>query len=219
MGGSLLAKGLVERPGQELVVLVRLSEDPALGHLPRKILQQLLERLGVVLDPQRTEIRWVLRGFPDTVHGTFRLLDGTLRFDRASGVFDGICLVDARSGQSGNASRDRTMHEEILDSATYPVVSFRPLRLESPYPASGEGEVRIAGILTLRGVEHPVTVTARISTAGDVLTADTHLTIPYVAWGLKDPSVFIFRAAKSVEVDIHVVGTLDADPGRPNARH
>jgi polyisoprenoid-binding protein YceI len=170
------------------------------------------QSMAVRLDPQRTEIRWVLRGFPDTVHGTFRLLDGSLRFDPASAVVEGACRVDARSGQSGNVSRDRTMHEEILDSATYPVVSFRPLRLESPYPASGEGEVRIGGILALRGVEHGVTVTVRLSTRGDVVVADTHLTIPYVAWGLKDPSVFIFRAAKRVEVDIHAVGSLDANP-------
>src|SRR6266567_9633842 len=46
VGGSLLAQGLVEGPGQELVVLGGLSEDPALGHLTRKVLQQLLEWLG-----------------------------------------------------------------------------------------------------------------------------------------------------------------------------
>ena len=40
------------------------------------------------------------------------------------------------------------------------------------------------------------------------LTAKTHLVVPYVKWGLKDPSVFILKVAKEVDVDLTLVGKV-----------
>ena len=97
------------------------------------------EMVTIVLDAQRTSIDWVLRGFPDTVHGTFRLASGRLGFDADSGAAEGCVRVDARSGDSGNASRDRKMHEQILESLRYPEVTLRPTRVAGRLPAEGSG--------------------------------------------------------------------------------
>jgi hypothetical protein len=41
---------------------------------------------------------------------------------------------------------------------------------------------------------------------GDRLIATGHLSIPYVKWGLKDPSILFLTVAKKVELDIATAG-------------
>ena len=166
------------------------------------------ESLTVMLDTQQTTIRWVLGGFPDTVHGTFRLAQGVVRFDQDSGTADGCLRVETASGESGNVTRDRKMHGQILETARYPEVTLHPTRLQGALPVEGTGALNLEGLLSLHGVQRPVTLPARATRHGSSVIADATLTIPYVAWGLADPSVFIFRAAKTVDLELHAVGTI-----------
>ena len=43
---------------------------------------------------------------------------------------------------------------------------------------------------------------------GDRVTATGVLSIPYVQWGLKDPSFFILRVEKEVKVQVRAVGRV-----------
>jgi hypothetical protein len=40
------------------------------------------------------------------------------------------------------------------------------------------------------------------------MTAKGHFTVPYVQWGLKDPSIFILKVAKEVGIDLALTGGL-----------
>ena len=56
--------------------------------------------------------------------------------------------------------------------------------------------------MSIHGATHPVTLVARVERDGADITASSSLTVPYVAWGLEDPSVFVLRVAKEVEVQV-----------------
>jgi polyisoprenoid-binding protein YceI len=73
-----------------------------------------VQEFVVQLNPAQTKIEFTLGSTLHTVEGTFKLKSGTIRFDPTSGKIGGSIIVDATSGESGNAGRDRKMHREIL---------------------------------------------------------------------------------------------------------
>ena len=48
-----------------------------------------------------------------TVHGTFQLRRGAIRFDPASGQASGEIVIDLASGQSGNKWRDEMIKRGV----------------------------------------------------------------------------------------------------------
>jgi hypothetical protein len=47
-----------------------------------------------------------------------------------------------------------------------------------------------------------------VSVENGRLTAISHLSIPYVKWGMENPSTIVLRVDKTVEVRISVAGTI-----------
>jgi hypothetical protein len=43
---------------------------------------------------------------------------------------------------------------------------------------------------------------------GANITAKGSFLVPYVKWGLKDPSIMILKVAKEVHIDLELSGTL-----------
>jgi polyisoprenoid-binding protein YceI len=166
------------------------------------------EEVTVELDPAETHIGFTLSDVLHTVRGTFKLKNGTLRFDPATGAASGLVVVDASSGDSGNQARDRKMHKEILLSQQYPEMTFTPVRVQGQVAPQGESQVEIQGVIRLDGKDHETRLTAHVQLAGDQLTATTNFVIPYVEWGLKNPSTFILRVSDKVDIDIHVSGRV-----------
>jgi polyisoprenoid-binding protein YceI len=165
--------------------------------------------LKVVLDPAQTEIHWTLSGALHTTHGTFRLKSGELFFNPATGVAEGEILVDATTGESGNADRDKRMQNEVLESNRYPAIFFHPTQIKGAFEA-GEATQDLAGTGTfnIHGEDHPLELPLKVQVSAGVVTATTHFTVPYVAWGMKNPSKFLFKVSKQVEIEITAKGTL-----------
>jgi len=157
--------------------------------------------------PAQTTVNFTLGDVLHTVHGSFNLEAGEVHFVPATNAIRGEIVVAAASGSSGSPSRDRKMHKEILESARYPEVTFRPDRVEGKVLAPGTSLVQVHGRFGIHGAEHEITVPARVELAPDHWSLTVHFAVPYVKWGMKDPSTFILRVEKTVEIDLHAVGT------------
>ncbi len=71
------------------------------------------------IDPVQSKVHWTLESTVHTVHGSFAFKKGNLQLNTSTGKTSGEIVVDAASGNSGNDSRDKKMHKEVLESARY----------------------------------------------------------------------------------------------------
>ena len=162
----------------------------------------------VDLDPATTNIDFTLGAMLHTVHGNFKLKRGAIRFDPSTGAASGAVIIDAASGESGNSGRDTRMHREILESGTFSEIIFTPKQVKGALAAEGTSSLEVAGQLLLLGREHDCTLhlTVRLESGRMQLTGQAE--IPYVQWGLKNPSTFVLRVSDKVTIDIRASGIL-----------
>jgi len=158
--------------------------------------------VSLELDPSKTEVQFTLHDPLHTVHGTFKLKKGSIHWDPDSAKASGEIVVDVTSGASGSDARDRRMHKEILESQRYPEATFTPDRVD--------GNMDVHGVFKIHGADHELTLHFQVERNGNEYTASTHFVIPYVQWGMKDPSNFLLKVDKTVEMDIKT--TADARP-------
>jgi polyisoprenoid-binding protein YceI len=162
----------------------------------------------VQLDPAQTKIEFSLSGNFHTVHGKFALKSSAIQFDPSNGTISGAIIVDATSGDSGNNGRDKKMHREILESGKFPEIIFTPGQISGTVAADGASKVEVAGKFRLHGQDHDVTLPVDVTIDGRNLQIATHLEIPYVQWGLKNPSNFLLRVSDKVTIDIQATGRV-----------
>jgi polyisoprenoid-binding protein YceI len=162
------------------------------------------------VDPSSSSVAFSLGGNTHHVEGTFHVQSGAIAFDRSAGTVSGSVVVAAGSGDSGDKGRDKKMNSDVLDVAHYAEVSFVPKTYRGSLAASGDSTIQVSGVFTLHGTPHDLTVPMQIHIEGDNLTAKTHFTVPYVQWGLKDPSIFVLKVAKEVGIDLSLTGRLSA---------
>jgi len=168
----------------------------------------LAQEAVLELDPARTQVTFTLGDVLHTVHGAFKLKNGTIKFDPATGHASGLVVIDATSGDSGSHARDHKMHKDILQSAQYPEITFTPERVQGQVLPQGDFRVQVPGSFTMHGASHPLTLVVQAHLAGEQLTADTQFTIPYVSWGLKNPSTLFLRVNDTVDIAIHAAGQI-----------
>jgi polyisoprenoid-binding protein YceI len=158
------------------------------------------------LNPASTAVRFRLDDVLHTVRGTFKAKGGDIHFDPGSGTASGSFVVDATSGESGNSTRDHKMHKEILESGKFPEITFSPTKIVGSL-ANGSS-LQVEGVFHIHGADHPLMLTVPIVMNHDELTAQFHFVVPYVAWGMKNPSTLFLRVSKEVNIDVTAVGRL-----------
>lgn len=167
------------------------------------------QKMTVHLDPAQTEIHWTLTDTLHTVHGTFKLKGGMLTFDPKTGIAEGEMLVDANSGDSGWTQRDKAMKKQVLEVARYPLVFFHPAKIAGEPKPGNTQDVTLDGTFNIHGADHPLRMGVKVQVDGGRIIATTHFVVPYVDWGLKDPSNVVLKVGKQVSVDVVAHGTIE----------
>jgi polyisoprenoid-binding protein YceI len=159
-------------------------------------------------NPSACSVAFALTGTGHEVKGTFHVQSGSIQFDRSASKMSGLIVVSAVSGESGDKGRDKKMHSDVLESAHFTDITFAPQSYQGTIAASGDSTIQVMGTFTLHGAAHDLTVPMQVHIDGSSVTATGKFVIPYVKWGLKDPSMFILKVAKDVQIDLTLVGTL-----------
>jgi polyisoprenoid-binding protein YceI len=162
----------------------------------------------LTLDPAQSQLHWNVDSTLHMVHGTFTLKSGTVRLNPETGKADGEIVVSAPSGESGNGGRDKRMHKEILETAKYPEVIFRPTHIEGRVSRSGISDVRLSGIFSIHGADHELTSQLHAELIGDHWTSTSKFEVPYVQWGIKDPSNLFLKVKPVVHVELEMSGEI-----------
>ncbi len=160
------------------------------------------------LDPAQTRVEFTLGATMHTVRGRFQLKQGVIRFDPVTGKASGALVIDSRTAETGNDSRDRKMHKTVLESERYPEIRFVPDRIEGKLALPGTSTVGLHGVFSLHGTARDMLLPVQVSVTNNRLTASTSFVVPYVRWGLKNPSTFILRVEDKVDISIHAVGRM-----------
>ena len=164
--------------------------------------------MQVTLDPAQTKIEWTLGATLHTVHGTFKLKSGQISFDPATGNATGELVVDAASGDSGNSKRDAKMHKDVLETARYPEISFLAKKVSGPWTDHGNSTLQVEGVFHIHGADHNLALTVAVDASGASANATTHFTVPYQAWGMKDPGSGLLHVDDKVQISIQAVGKV-----------
>jgi polyisoprenoid-binding protein YceI len=144
-----------------------------------------------------------------TVHGTFTLKKSSVHFSPGNNQIEGEIVLDATSAKTGIEGRDDKMHKDVLESARYPEITFRPVRVEGAIAMEGASNIQIHGVFTIHGVAHEMTVPTEVEITPQRWQATSHFAVPYVQWGMKNPSNFFLHVKDSVQIEVKLAG------GRP----
>ncbi len=168
----------------------------------------LAQHQSFVVNPDASAVNMTLNTTHEVVNGTFHVQSGSIEFDRGAARMSGSVVVLAGSGKTGNDSRDKKMYREILEVEQYATISFEPKTYAGAIAASGDSSLQVTGIFTLLGAHHEITVPMLVHLDGTNATAKAHFVVPYVQWGLKNPSFLVWKADNEVAIDLNLVGTL-----------
>jgi polyisoprenoid-binding protein YceI len=168
----------------------------------------LAQHQTFTINPDASEVKMTLNTTHEVVHGAFHIQSGSIEFDRSAPKMSGSVVVLAGSGKTGNGSRDKKMNKEILQVEQHTTVSFEPKSYAGAIAPSGDSTIQVTGIFTLLDTPHEIAIPMLVHLEGATATAKAHFPVPYIQWGLKDPSLLFWKADKDVAIDLLVTGQL-----------
>lgn len=168
------------------------------------------ETLRLRLDPAQSQVSVRFAATLQSVTGRLGPAEGTIEFDPATGQASGDVRMDFTRATTDNGRRDRKMHAKILETDRYPGAVFH---VEGVSLANtlhqGENDVQLRGTVDFHGSSRLVTLPATVTLKGGEVRAKGWLEVPYIAWGVRDPSFFLLRVAKVVTVEVNIAGRLE----------
>ncbi len=171
------------------------------------------EERVLTLEPEKTSVTFTVRATGHDVEGVLALDSGQIRFDPDTGAVSGQVTLDLKRAQTGNRLRDREMRQSVFETERFPLVVFRPSRMQGALQPSAVSEIVLVGIVLMHGSEHAFSLPVKVRQDGERVTAEAVFDIPYVAWGLRNPSLLFFRVAPAAAVTVKTEASLRSEGG------
>jgi hypothetical protein len=168
----------------------------------------LAQHQTFVVNTDASVAKMTLKTTHELVNGTFHIQSGSIEFDHSAPKISGSVVVVAGSGKTGNGSRDKRMNKEILQVDQHTTVSFEPKSYVGAIALSGDSTIDVTGIFILLGTPHEITVPMLVNLEGTTVSAKAHFTVPYIQWGLKDPSFLFWKADNNVAIELFLTGQV-----------
>ena len=168
----------------------------------------LAQHQTFVVNPDASEVKIALKTTHELVNGTFHVQSGSIEFDPSAPKMSGSVVILAGSGKTGNGSRDKKMNKDILEVEQHATVSFEPKSYAGTIAPSGDSTIQVTGIFTLLGTPHEITIPILVHLESTTAGANAYFVVPYVRWGLKNPSFLIWKADNDVAIDLSLTGRL-----------
>lgn len=159
-----------------------------------------------VFSLENTKIGFNLDSTLHVVHGNARKFNGKvivpLNLDLKG--YSAEITISVKDMTTAHEERDKKMHETCLEADKNPDIIFRSTEFKG-FPAKlekeKEFEFSLVGDLTIRGVTKSVAIPVKVKYRADGYSFHGNISLNYLQeFNIPDPSVFIFRVAKKVEV-------------------
>ena len=160
--------------------------------------------------PARSSVRFELQATGHVVHGASHQVGGSVSFDpeNLSRKPQVSFQVQSATLDTGNQSRDKKMRETHLESARFPSIAFHSTRLEAIAPTLREGEtqeIKVAGTLSLHGVDRPIEFPVRAVRKGAELQVTGQTTLKMSDYAIPLPGFLFLKVKDEVKVMFDVV--------------
>jgi polyisoprenoid-binding protein YceI len=171
------------------------------------------EERVLILEPERTSVTFTVKATGHDVDGVLALQSGQIRFDPDTGAVSGQVTLDLRRAQTGNRLRDREMRQNVFETERFPHVVFRPSRMLGALQPSAVSDIVLVGVVVMHGTEHAFSLPVKARLDGESVSAEAVFDIPYVAWGMRNPSLLFLRVAPAVAVTVKTEASLRSEGG------
>jgi hypothetical protein len=102
----------------------------------------------------------------------------------------------------------------VLESGRFTEMVFKPNNLVGKVAPQGESRVQLHGIFVLHGSEHELSVPVTANLDGDHWTGSGKFDVPFIDWGLKNPSNWLLKVDHVVNVELELKGTVQSSPAQ-----
>lgn len=118
------------------------------------------------MDPAHTDVvaQWSHFGYSNPI-AHFGQVDGTIVYDPQNVAASKVEVTLPMSGLSSHVAAfdDHLRSAELFDVANFPEATFKSTKVE----ATGEGKLKVTGVLTIKGVTKAVVLDATINQVSD----------------------------------------------------
>ena len=136
--------------------------------------------------------------------GTIGFKYGTISTNESGTILKGEFVLNMHTLENADiedeqSAKDLVNHlksDDFFSVNKFPEASFELTKTARAFKYARENEYEITGLLTIRGITHPISFPANIKIENGVIKADARITIDRTRWGVNYQSKSIFASLK-----------------------